>query len=306
MKTKLFNAGSPAEKRAFRPTHAAARRIVLAADVCRFPQKPAVTVIKAIIRAAPAILAAFSLSLSTAQCAPSSGVTKDEVRQILKENPDLVLDILKDHSETVLEIAQQGNMLRKRKAMLAQWEQDAKQKKIVNLEGRPFRGNPRAPVTIVAYSDFTCPYCRQAEQTLAQLLKKYEGRIRVAFKVLPKEDPVSVTAARYSTAAFILDPAKGWLFLDALFSGIDQYEHEGEDFIKKTTESLGYDFRKLKAEAGGSAVQQRLDADSKEADGFGITGTPHFLVNDLMIRGAVSRDLFEEAVDKALQLAGKK
>lgn len=252
-----------------------------------------------------AVVLCACMLLPTAPDEARPATSKDEIRQILKENPDLVLDILKEHSETVLEIAQQGNMLRRRKSLLAQWEQDAKQKKVVKLEGRSFRGNPNASVTIVAYSDFTCPYCRQSEEVLAQLLKKYEGRIRIAFKVLPKEDPVSITAAKYSTAAFILDPVKGWRFMDVLFNGVEQYEREGEDFIKKTAESLGYDFKKLKAEMNGQAVQQRLDADNKEAEGFGISGTPHFLVNDLVIRGALSRELFEEAVKKALNLTAK-
>jgi protein-disulfide isomerase len=227
------------------------------------------------------------------------------VRRELREHPELVLDILKNNSETVLEIAQQGNMQRRRKALLAQWEQDAKRHKIVKLDDRAFRGKENAPVTMVVYSDFTCPYCRQAEHDVARLLRKYDGKLRITFKALPKEDPVSATAAKFATAAFLLDPVKGWEFHDALFEGADQYEREGEDFLKKTAESLGYDFKKLKSEAGGPTVQQRLDFDGKEADNLGISGTPHFLVNDLMVRGAVGRELFEEAVETALRYTAK-
>lgn len=249
----------------------------------------------------------FSFSVTAAQgAAPDKQALKAALREILRENPELVLDVLKDNSETVLEIAQQGNMLRKRKNMLAQWELDAKQHKIVNLEGRSFRGKVNAPVTIVAYSDFTCPYCLQAEQILLQLLKKYDGKIRVTFKALPKEDPFSIAAAKFSTAAFILDPVKGWDFFDALFNNITSFEREGDEFLKATAARLGYDFRKLKAESGGAAVQARLDGDRKEADSFGISGTPYFLVDDLMVRGAVAKELFEEAIDMALQLKGKR
>ncbi|MDR1947216.1 MAG: thioredoxin domain-containing protein [Desulfovibrio sp.] len=240
-----------------------------------------------------------------AQSAPDNTAVREAVRRELREHPELVLDILKDNSEIVLEIAQQGNMLRKRKALLSQWEQDAKQPKVVKLDDRAFRGKADAPVTVVEYSDFTCPYCRQAEFVITGLLKKYDGRVRVTFKALPKDDPVSMTAAKFATAAFFLDPAGGWAFHDALFNGAEQYEREGEDFLRKTAEGLGYDFKKLKNEAGGQAVQQRLDFDSREADSLGISGTPHFLVNDLMVRGAVGRELFEEAVQKALQYAGK-
>ena len=264
------------------------------------------------VRGAAGIFFCLSLALllftAEGRCAqPDQAALKEAVRQVLKENPQLVLDILNDNSETVLEIAQQGNILRKRKAMLAQWQQDAKNPKNINVNGRAFRGTANAPVTIVSYSDFTCPYCKQAEYVILQLLKKYEGKLRVTFKALPKEgDSYSLAAAQYATAAFILDPIKGWEFFDALFDGMSLFERDTDNFLKDTAARFGYDLKKLKAEAGSPAVQQQLEADRQEADRLGISGTPYFAVNDLMIRGAVSKDLFEEAVDMALQLKGKK
>lgn len=259
-------------------------------------------------RAAVLLCVCAILAAGSPACAAKvdDAALKAALIEVLKENPDIVLDILKDNSEMVLEIAQQGNVLRKRKAMLAQWEQDAKIPKAINLENRVFRGNMDAPVTIVSYSDFTCPYCRQAEYVVGQLLKKYKGKVRVTFKALPKDDPFSLTAAKYSTAAFMMDPEKGWAFFDALFDGVEQFERDSETFLKDTAAKVGLDFRKLKAEAGSAAVQQRLDADRKEADGFGINGTPYFMVNDLLVRGAVAKDLFEEAIERALALKGKK
>ena len=246
-----------------------------------------------------------------AACAQAAAPVDKEFRaqleRVLKENPVIILDILKDNSETVLEIAQQGNMLRKRKALMAQWETDATQHKTPDLAGRAFRGGgANAPVTVVAYSDYTCPYCRQAELTLAQLLKKYDGSIRLTFKILPKEDPLSQAAAKYATAAFMTDPAKGWEFSDALFNGVDQFERDGETFLKATAAKTGLDFKKLKTDAGSLKVQERLDADRAEADKMGISGTPYFLVNDLLVRGAVSKDLFEDAIEMALRLTKKK
>lgn len=249
----------------------------------------------------------LAFASAPAWCAQPSREMKEAVRQVLKENPEIVLDILKDNSELVLEIAQQGNILRKRKALLAQWRQDAKIPKQVDLADRAVRGGASAPVTIVSYSDFTCPYCLQAEQVIAQLLKKYDGKIRLVFKALPKEnDFYSLAAAQYATAAFMLDPSKGWEFFDALFTGISLFERDTEAFLTDTTARIGFDLKKLKAEAGKPAVQQRLQADRQEADRLGVSGTPYFLVNDLMIRGAVSQDLFEEAIEMALKLKGKK
>ncbi|MDR2489578.1 MAG: thioredoxin domain-containing protein [Desulfovibrio sp.] len=238
---------------------------------------------------------------------PSDEDLRPALERILKNHPEILMEILKENSETVLEIAQQGSILRKRKAALAQWENDVKQRKIVSLEDRPFRGDSNAPVTIVAYSDFTCPYCRQAEATMGQLLKKYEGTIRLTFKALPKEDmPLSQAAAKYSIAAFMVDHGKGWEFHDALFNGVEQLERDGEAFFKATAALVGLDFKKLKIDAGNLKIQERLDADRAEADKIGISGTPYFLVNDLVVRGAVSKDLFEDAIEMALRLSKKK
>ena len=247
---------------------------------------------------------------------PSQADLKESLRQLLKENPELVLDIvkenpklvldiLKDNSETVLEIAQQGSSLRKRKAIRAAWDEDIKKPKKIDLEGRAFLGKTDAPVTIVAYSDFTCSYCRQEEPVLAALLKKYQGKVRYTFKALPKSEPTSTTLAKYSTAAFMLDPEKGWKLYEELFRSAEKFERQGEDYIKEVSASLGFDYNTLKAESESSKVKDRLEADGKEADILNISGTPHFLVNDLVIRGAVDQELFAEGIEKALGAVSK-
>ena len=258
-----------------------------------------------LLKLAPFALLSIVLLPSAAIAATPGQDIKEAVRQVIRENPNLILDILKENSETVLEIAQRGDMLRKRRALLAQWEQDAKTPKNINLKGRVFRGNVSAPVTIVTFSDFTCPFCLRAEQVIDHLLKKYDGKVRVTFKALPKEnDSFSLAAAQYATAALMLDPVKGWKFFDTLFNNMPLFERDTENFIRDTAARLGFDLRRLKAEAGSPAVQQRLADDRREADTLGITGTPFFVVNDLMVRGAVARDLFEQAVEKALELKG--
>jgi protein-disulfide isomerase len=261
---------------------------------------------KIVLRLAPAVVCLAVVFPAYAHASSGDEDFRAALERVLKAHPEVLMDVLKEHSETVLEIAQQGSILRKRKAALAQWEIDAKQRKRVDLENRPFRGDRKAPVTIVAYSDFTCPYCRQAELTMSQLLKKYRGSLRLTFKPLPKDDPLSQAAAKYSQAAFMADEAKGWEFHDALFGGVEQLEREGEAFFKTTAALVGLDFKKLKADAGNIKVQERLDADRTEADALGISGTPCFLVNDLVVRGAVSKDLFEDAVEMALRLSGGK
>ena len=254
-----------------------------------------------------ALLFAFSLLAPCRALAASNEELTEAVRKILREHPDIILDVLKDNSELVLEIAQQGQSLVARKTMRAQWDADSQTPKKPKLEGYAVRGDAKAPVTIVAYSDYQCPYCRLAEMNLTQLAEKYKGKVRIIFKALPNESkPVAVAVAKYGTAAFMQDADKGWQFHDALFAEAEQIERNGDNAVKALAVKCGLDLKRLVADAASPKVQERLAADEAEAETFGIRGTPYFLVNDLLVRGAVPKEMFEEAILKALALKEKK
>ena len=214
-----------------------------------------------------------------------------------------MLDVLRANSEVVLEAAQQGNILRKRKGMLAQWAQDAKTPKQIAVEEGFSRGAAQAPVTVVAFSDFTCGYCRQAEEAMPALLAKYKGKVRFVFKPLPKTDSeLSYLAARYSVAAFAQSEEKGWAYYDALFAGVEGLVNQGEGFLKATGAKVGLDVKRLTADATNKKTEERLGTIRDEAGRLDVHGTPYFFVNNLVIRGAVSKELFEEAIEMALSL----
>ena len=82
-----------------------------------------------------------------------------------------------------------------------QWAQDAKIAKDVKTENRPRVGQKNAKVQIVAFSDFTCTYCRRAEKTVEQLLKEYSGKVSFVFKNMPL-DPQGIAglASQYFVA----------------------------------------------------------------------------------------------------------
>lgn len=248
---------------------------------------------------------AFPVSL---QAAP---IEREEfakmLREALRDNPDMVLDVLRSHSETVLDIAQQGSDQRVSKKLQAQWRLDMQQPKQVALEDRPIRGTADAPVTIVAFSDFTCPYCRQAESTLRALMERHSGKIKFVFKHLPlKGRKNSDIAAMYHIAATFQDPEKAWKLYDLLFAGGPRIAEEGEPFIKAMAEEAGLDMKQLAAEMKkATRVNTILNEDMDDARRLGIDGTPNFLVNNLIVRGALPLDFFSEAVSMALSEAKK-
>ena len=267
-----------------------------------FSHKATATVIKTM-----ALLLCLCLGANTAFTAElARDDVKDIVRQLLQDEPHLVLNALKQNSEAVLEIAQQGNRQRKERLLAQQWKRDAQEPKKVQVESREFRGSAKAPVSVVVYSDFTCSYCQQGEMLLALLLESRKSDIKVVFKPLPKEEnALSLAAAKYSLAAFLQGAEKGWAFHDALFARIEEMEEKGVTGIHELASSLGLDVKKLQADAAGKRVETILATDRMEADRLGISGTPYYLVNDLVLRGAVPKEILEQAIDTALELTKK-
>ena len=236
--------------------------------------------------------------------ANAQGLTERDLpavlEKILQEHPELVLDVLRQNSEAVLDIAQQGSNVRRKRNLEAQWKQDMKTPKKVALEDRPVLGNAGAKVRIVAFSDFTCHFCRQASQSLTGLLNQYGKDVSLVFKHFPMdEDGISARASRYFIAIGMKDAAKAWQFHDILFAQRDALLGQGDAFLKKTAEGLGVDMKRLNKDLRSRKVSTILAEDIKDAQALGVEGTPHFLVNDLVVRGALPADLFKAAIDMA-------
>ncbi|MDR2050875.1 MAG: thioredoxin domain-containing protein [Deltaproteobacteria bacterium] len=233
---------------------------------------------------------------------------REVLREILKEEPSLVLDVLRANSEFVLDVAQQGSDLRRQRILLSQWEQDRKHPKSVRLENRPTLGSAGAPVTITAFTDFTCVYCREGEQTIKRLLLLYDGKIRVVYKNMPmKTHPGAVEAAEFMLAAQLQDIDKSWELFDTFFANRTKIlSGEGQAFMRSAAENSGLNLKRLLADAKSAKVQKILAEDEEDARKLQFEGTPSFLVNNLVIRGALQENLFRQAVDMALDDASGK
>ncbi|MBD5626609.1 MAG: thioredoxin domain-containing protein [Desulfovibrio sp.] len=224
---------------------------------------------------------------------------------LLRERPELVLDVLRRNSEAVLDIAQQGSNLRRKHNLELQWRKDMQTPKSVKLEGRPVRGKSDAKVRIVAFSDFTCHFCEQASRNVDALRKTYGDDVSLIFKHLPLDEkgPGGIASA-YFIAIAQQDEGKAWEFHDLMFANRDRLLAEGEPFIKESAQKLGVDMKRLGKDVRGKKVTDIMAEDQKEAQKLGVEGTPYFLVNDLVVRGALPLDLFREAVEMAA--SGKK
>lgn len=226
------------------------------------------------------------------------------LRQVLRENPDVVMDVLRQNSESVLDIAQQGSTLRRKRSLEAQWREDAKEPKAVTLDGRPVMGPAKAPVTIVAFSDFTCPYCEQGALTVQRIADAYAGKVRYIFKHMPLgKDNVGRLASEYFIAAGMQSQEKAWVLYKEFFSQRERLMTEGEPFIKACAQKAGLNMQKLATDLKSKKVRETLNEDLADAKKLGVEGTPYFLVNNLVVRGALPHELFKDAVDMALKNA---
>lgn len=261
--------------------------------------------------AAPIALAVLFSCIYFEPATAAQNVTDENMtqmlRQTLKDRPDLVLDVLRQNSEAVLEVAQQGSLLRRKRALEAQWREDIKQPKKVSLEGRPALGSGLAPITIIAFSDFTCPYCEQGAMTVQRLYESYGEKVRYIFKHTPLgKDNIARLASEYFVATSLQSPEKAWKLYNEFFGQRERLLAEGESYMKVCASNAGVNMQKLAADITGKKVKDIIDEDLADAKRLGVEGTPYFLVNNLVVRGALPQELFKDAVDLALQHVEKK
>ena len=171
----------------------------------------------------------------------------------------------------------------------------------VPLDGAAIRGAADAPVTIVEFSDFHCPFCKRVQPTLAQLLERYPGKVRLAYRDYPI-DSLHPEARRAAEAARCArDQGKFWEYHDLLFAGPPSATPEAlERYAGKAGLDLGAFGTCLSGGVHRAAVQRDVD----EAGRLGISGTPGFFVNGRPLTGAQPLEVFVRVIEEELAASG--
>ncbi len=224
------------------------------------------------------------------------------LQRILLEKPEIIINVLRQNSELVLDIAQEGSNNKRKRSLMAQWSKDKLEKKEVRLEGRPVLGPENASITVVEFSDFTCPYCAQAAATVKKLMADYKGKVKLIFKPTPLSGgEVSIKASEYFIAAGFQSNEKAWKLYSACFEERGKLIEQGEAFLKAKVKELKLDLNRLVKDINSSKVKKILQADLEDAKKLNVEGTPYFLVNNIVVRGALPYELFKSAFDLALE-----
>lgn len=165
----------------------------------------------------------------------------------------------------------------------------------VEAEG-PSTGPKDAKVTIVEFSDFECPFCARGRENVAKVMAKYDGKVRLVFRQFPLS--FHAHAKKAGEAALCANAQdKFWAYHDALFA--EQKKLSVED-LKATAKTLGLDEAAFAKCLDTGAMEKTLAADMAAGTKAGVTGTPAFFINGVMLSGAQGPEAFEHIIDQEL------
>ncbi len=169
----------------------------------------------------------------------------------------------------------------------------------VSAAGRPARGRPDAPVTIVEFTDYLCPFCRRyATQTLPAVLAAQGDRVRYVvrhFPVQPVND-MALPAAEAVECAY--RGGRFWEYRDAVFRDAAPLTRER---LEALATAAGLDTTTFNRCVRERETREVVERDLLDAWGYGVSGTPTFFVNGRRFRGLRSREQLEHFVGFALR-----
>lgn len=216
-----------------------------------------------------------------------------------------------------------GAMFRSRPALLLRWavvslallavtvgvqsaranDADTTRNAILNDPAAPVAGNPKGDLTIVAYFDYNCPFCKKSEPDLERLVKA-DGKIRLVYKDWPILTEASITGAH--------------LALAAKYQGKYDVAHRAmmgipgpripADQMREAVRAAGVDMERLDADLAAHAdeITALLRRNLSQAESLGFQGVPAYIIGQYRVTSALSYDSFKKAVADARALAAKK
>jgi len=162
----------------------------------------------------------------------------------------------------------------------------------------PARGPANAPIEMVEFSDFQCPYCLRADPTIRQVMATYGDRIHLVYRHYPLPNHPNARPAA-EAAACAGDQGKFWAYHDRLFA--NQSRLDTAD-LKQHAVEIGLDATKFDACVDGHTSKTRVDADIRAAEEVGVNGTPAFFINGRPLSGAQPFETFKRIIDEELEL----
>jgi protein-disulfide isomerase len=161
-------------------------------------------------------------------------------------------------------------------------------------------GPEDAPITIVEFSDYQCPFCKRWHDEVYQsLLNEYPGQIRLVYRHLPLTSLHSDAFPAAEAAMCAGEQNAYWPFHEKLFSS----DALGSSIYVQYAQDLGLDINSFEECVAENRYQEAVQSDLDFAVGMGVRSTPTFFINGLAVVGAQPLDVFKQVIDK--ELAGE-
>lgn len=239
-------------------------------------------------------------------------VTEQEIETTYQANKAKLKGEEAQVREQIRSTLQNQKLAARRQEFLNSLRADAKI--VVNLKPPPVlraqvgsvgvatRGNAKAPVTIVEFTDFHCPFCKRALPTLDQVEKKYGDKVQVVFRDYPIDQLHPGARKAHEAARCASDQGKFWAYHDKVFATAPRSSIEN---LKTYATEVGLDggvFDKcLSSGKHQAAVQKDIDEGAR----LGVTGTPAFFINGRLLVGAQPLENFVRVIDDELSRTGQ-
>ena len=235
-------------------------------------------------------------------------VLQSQVEEVYSENATVFASMSPDEAKERLrlDLESQARMRNYREAVLrlkekADMELLLEEPKLRSVNGQssaPSMGSKEAAITITEFSDFQCPYCREAQSAIKQILTNYGNNVRLIFRHLPLD--IHAEAFASAQAAFCAgEQGFFWQYHDALFAS----EVLSPEARNRMASDLGLSTRRFSACLISEASRAAVQKDLQEARRLGINSTPTFVINGKLVRGALSFENFKAVIERELQSA---
>jgi protein-disulfide isomerase len=172
----------------------------------------------------------------------------------------------------------------------------------VTTDGAPFEGAEKAPVTIVKFEDFFCPFCKRVQSTFKDLLARYDGKVKVVHRDYPIEQLHPGSSKAHLAARCANEQGKFWAYHDKVYENSPKGNPEQ---LKAYAKDVGLDVTAFEQCFNSGKYQAAMQKDIEEGTRNGVTGTPAFFINGRMVSGAQPLESFARIIDDELARANR-
>jgi protein-disulfide isomerase len=167
----------------------------------------------------------------------------------------------------------------------------------ISIQGAPITGPANAPVTIIEYSDFQCPYCAKAVEELRTVLQAYPTQVKLVFKQFPLDQhSQAALAAAASLAAH--KQGKFWPLHDAMYA---DRTHLSKQNIEAMASKIGLDMKKFSQDWQAPSTKQEVLREMEEGERSGVQGTPTIFIDGKKYNGSLALDAMRQIIDDELK-----